>query len=249
MTLIETYLHRASASGSHAPSLFFSDTNEQIQTSALIERFVSSSMVYYPGAGFDGQAVAVFNKGRIANAFLYADNGIDPKAVKDRLHRTAGQPSFGFSGYDIAAFRSFTAHDLPLKAGKLGDQAALLGYFVVYSREDNFDDEHGFRQFALMYVFVEACQALSLVVGQNAQQIHLEGILLQNHEWAGCRFGHGSDLEKLAWKTGCRPRYALVGPNTLPWSGYEQVPQVMPSICGVHHQERRLWQYTGSNYW
>ena len=53
----------------------------------LVEGFLASRMVYYPGSGSDGQPIRVSNQERLAHCHLYADYGVP----LDRLLRSIHQ--------------------------------------------------------------------------------------------------------------------------------------------------------------
>ena len=65
--------------------------------SQLVEGFLASRMVYYPGSGSDGQPIRVSNQERVAHCHLYADYGVP----LDRLLRSVRQRVAGFRGYRI----------------------------------------------------------------------------------------------------------------------------------------------------
>ncbi|MCX7603815.1 MAG: hypothetical protein N2036_07045, partial [Bryobacteraceae bacterium] len=50
---------------------------------AIVEGFLRSRIVYYPGAGNDGQPIKLFNRAHAAHAYVYVDYLIS----RERLHR------------------------------------------------------------------------------------------------------------------------------------------------------------------
>ena len=68
--------------------------------------FLKSRIVYYPGAGIDGDPVEVFGASHSAHCFVYADYWLPKDELTKELH------THGFRGYGILDEVSFSEREV-----------------------------------------------------------------------------------------------------------------------------------------
>ena len=62
-----------------------------------LDRFFESRTVYYPGAGYDGSPIKLFNRSHSAHCFVWVDRCYD----FDDLRSGEGTGGFDLKGYDV----------------------------------------------------------------------------------------------------------------------------------------------------
>lgn len=136
----------------------------------IIEGFLRSRIVYYPGAGKDGRPVRLFNSAHAAHAYIYAVHGISRRNITPDNVRTWR----GFRGYRIVAILDLEHRD-PTAAPE-HSQSPLWGWdaperpgsslaeeryaaLYVLERLPEYDAAHGARRFAVLVVLADAFAA------------------------------------------------------------------------------------------
>jgi len=217
--------------------------------------FLQSRMVFYPGAGLDGHAVATFGGSGAAHCFLYADNLVGEEALERDLDL------HGFKGYsELASFRVesqivgelknqfeyLTAEEKRRGLETLnrhgGGRSRPFWKLYIFERRVGLDEQHGPARIALLYAQMDAFAVYeALFANRNAT---LWGMLLQDHGF-GCnydRFGRGGIMERIAERSGVYPQVMLVGDNTSEWAGYEKVECVDAMCGGMGSHARRVFE-------
>lgn len=204
--------------------------------------FFAARVVFYPGAGFDGQPVQLFARSNAAHTFLYADSGITHSALLAEINTRATR----FAGYKIIGQRSLKASDDPqLNAlfaapGHLAPDCAPFAEVVVLERNAGLAEEHGAKRFALLYVCADALTV--------AKAFWVRGkfgapwsVVLQDHGFGGNSgsFGEGGALTPILAH---RTSVLLVAENTDAWAGFEPIPNIAGEPGGQHKHLRRLYR-------
>lgn len=217
------------------------------------EQFFASRVVYYPGSGNDGHPVKLFGSTHSAHCFVYADYGVPQDALESKLE----DPGHGFRGYHTLARLQLGERDLVpagwtphVHAGEAPrDRHRFTAYVIprfqfleILERDDEFDDNHGARRLAIMFLGADGIDAYGALFCQGLGHTPPFAVLLEDHGY-GCnydRFGRGSLLERIAMKCDIVPRYLLAAKHTVPWNGYERVPGVDADCGGMHATPRFL---------
>lgn len=213
------------------------------------DEFFGSRVVYYPGAGTDGQAVAVFGASHAAHCFVLVDYLLTEANIRTALGE------HGFRGYGTRRLvrlteqqltpRGWTPHLSPEQTRafdprNLTEPYALL---AILEREDELTDDHGPERHAVIFLSADAYAAYDALFCQDDSR-PAYAMLLAEHGYGGNwnRFGSGGHLEKLANLTDSRPYWLLVAENTEVWNDYLQVPHLEGVIGGMHRDTRRLFE-------
>ena len=204
------------------------------------EVFFASRTVYYPGSRTDGNPLEVFGKSHSAHCFVYCDNSMSERGVRDQLeHETQrGHPKGYRQIVGTHVLKSeITPHHLifhfQVKPEELdwATRQPLGGSFVywaVLEREESYDDDHGPKRLSILHVGGEGIATFDALFCQRGNNPPF-AILLQDHGYGGnwTKFGGpDSPLLKICTEH-CRrfPKWLLVADNTDPWPGYAQVSQ------------------------
>lgn len=220
-----------------------------------VNDFFNSRLVYYPGAGLDGQPVKLFGGGRFAHCFLYVDYGLTQERIEAALHADAGRYDGGFLGYSkVTRFqlserdltpRGWRMHVVPREAPMRRSQGPPFGMAVMLERDAEFDESHGPQRLAIMFLGADGIATYDALFCQAGVDRMPEVMVLQDHGFGGNynRFERGGLLEELAQKTGRSPRWLYIADeNTEPWSGYHLVNEAGEERGGSGNHRRRLYR-------
>lgn len=204
----------------------------------FLEGFFASRIVYYPGAGSDGQPVHLFNKTHAAHAFIYVDQWSSREEVHEMMTPSPGVRSRGFRGYRVLAVCDLAPSELapyPLQAHV--DSFEILGArdFVrggrdygyaalyVFERLPEFGDDHGARRFALIYLKADGFAAYDALFCQHGSIARPFCVVVQDHGFGGNwnRWDRGGLLEEIAVRASVRPPLLLVAHSSEEWEGYQ----------------------------
>ena len=223
--------------------------------------FFTSRVVYYPGAGNDGHAVAVFGAAHAAHCFVYADY---MKSLKQTLNDLTDQQQ-GFMGYTALATIILTPDDVTPRgwtpqiqlsqrqkrwypcSSTTTEPFALL---AVLERHLAFDDSHGPERLAILFLGADGIATYDALFCQLPNPRSPYAILIQDHGYGGNydKFGRGGLLERLAIRCKVLPEWLLSGNSSdETWRNYDLVPDVIGEIAGMARSRRRLYRHTPSD--
>jgi hypothetical protein len=214
------------------------------------EQFFASRIVYYPGSGTDGQPVQLFGSTHSAHSFVYADYGLTKAAVEAALEH----PKHRFLGYHTLASLDLTEFDLlpdgwiphityPAEVALFAGASPFI-FLVVLERDPEFDDNHGPRRLAILFLGADGIATYDALFCQEGRKSTPFAVVLQDHgfgmNWN--KFGGGGLLEHVAMLCNVIPRWLLVAENTQSWEGFERVPGVGEDRGGEHATLRFLYE-------
>lgn len=205
-------------------------------TAETIRRFFSSRVVYYPGAGTDGRAIAIFNSTKSAYCFVHIDLTTTAQQVSNDLK--AGPPQ-GCNGYTpvvaseipTGIFRRLMRLDM---THPVWDQVPALKsvFWTILERDQDRSDEHGFEYLAILHIQAEAVWACQNLWSQA--DVNPFAVVLQDHGFGGnyAPFGgKASPLYQAAQRTKY-PDLLLVANNTKVWPDYQAVSERTHRVIG-----------------
>lgn len=134
-------------------------------------RHVLAGSVYYPSCGLDGRPIK--HLAGHFSSFVYVDYGTPREAVMSRL---ATHP---LVGYDIIHLEFLTDRDIdpalwsdPSLFNAERDQniptwkANWFALWIIFRRQQTFDDGHGLERFSLLYLAAEGVTAFENLYGR-----------------------------------------------------------------------------------
>ena len=211
-------------------------------TAETIRQFFSSRVVYYPGAGTDGRAIAVFNSTKSAYCFVHIDFTTTAQQVNDDLiagpHRSCdGYTPVVSSEIPTETVRRLLRLDM---THPVRDQVPALKsvFWTILQRDKDLPDQHGFEYLAFLHIQAEAvwaCQNL-----WSKADVNPFAVLLKDHGWGlnYARFGgEESPLYQVAQQTKY-PDLLLVADNTEVWPDYQAVSEM------THDKRPSRWKRT-----
>ena len=216
--------------------------------------FFGSRVVFYPGSGTDGQAIAAFGGASAAHCFVYADYGVTQVTIEKEL----GNRYHGIKGYRVIDSQNLQPQELgPLHwtrhlAQEDMDDAQRYGHFlvqpyafwVVLERESSWSEQHGAHRLAVLFIGGDGIASYDALFCQDQSKPPF-AILLQDHGFGGnyTRFGRDGLLHQLAQQTGKAPEYLLVGTHsTKAWDGYTPIEGAYADRGGMHLAQRQLFK-------
>ena len=218
-------------------------------------RFFGCRTVYYPGSGNDGQPVSLCARAHAAHAFVYVDYGVSMSNIRDRV-RGVGDP--GFRGYRVeyeeeikeSVLRpgGWTPNVRSSELNKNADWSTNVrpfGLYVVFRRDEGYDDAHGPERFAVLFVGGDGHATYDALYCQDDGTPPPFLVVVQDHGFGGNNdsFGAGGLLERISRRCGVYPKWLLVGArgdSYEPWAGYRDTGDAS-ELGGVHAVSRRLF--------
>lgn len=217
--------------------------------------FFRSRTVYYPGAGDDGHPVSLCARAHAAHAFVYVDYGVPQETIRKQVHT--------FRGYEVEHLEEVS--ELTLRPGGWTehiDRSELrpgaydfasvepFGLFAVLRRSETFEDAHGPRRLAILFVGGDGYATFDALYCQEDGTPAPFLIVIQDGGFSGNfdRFGAGGLLEYIARGRGVLPEWLLVGKPSSAWPGYRDIGAT-PERGGRARQLRRLFLREGSPVW
>ena len=223
----------------------------------LVEQFLASRVVFYPGSGSDGGPVAAFNSASAAHCFAYADYLVEKRSILGDLDGNGTDYSSAFRGYRTAARIELSEDDFPVWPPSIRlhkkpwvNTATPYTFINILKRQDQdgFDDRHGARYFAFMFLGMDGFPTYQALFCRNIGVPGPFCVVLQDHGFGGnySNFGAGGLLEEVARKHGVFPQLALIGDGTEAWPGYQRCVNDW-EMMGMHGSHRYLWQLADGN--
>jgi hypothetical protein len=209
--------------------------------------FFGSRVVYYPGAGIDGQPVRLFNMTHSAHCFMYVDYLARRSALEQCIN------AHGFRGYEIVGSYDYSEKELAPRGWQphvdpekktFSQECSENPYCVLYilKREDGYGDEHGAETLAFMYLKADAIATYdALFANRNFDPPFC--MIIEDYGFGGqyARFDKGGLLEEIAVKGDVYPQYFLINGQSAPWSCAKSL-NLEPQRGGMHDCERFLYK-------
>lgn len=209
-------------------------------------------VVYYPGAGDDGQPVHLFAGTQSAHVFLYVDYLLKKEELLQQLDES------GFAGYHVLGMVEYSEHDLTpnrwrphltmdeVRNANPNRFAHAEPYCLlkVFERDGGLDDAHGAERFAVIFLCGDGIASYDAIFGGKNVPPPF-AVVLQDHGFGGNydKFGAGGLMEKIAERSHCYPEYLLVATEgTEQWNGFEALPGLSAVKGGMHHSVRKLYK-------
>jgi hypothetical protein len=200
--------------------------------SNLIQHFLCSRIVYYPGSGLDGSAVKFFNEGGAAHCFLYVDYLMTQDALETALR------DHGFRGYSSIARLHIRESDMGASGWKPNLRPEEVQYrfqpvppyafLEILEKSD--DAVAGAPRLAILFLAADGHAAYDALFCQKDSVAAPFAIIAQDHGFGGnwSAFGAGGAMETISQRAGVFPNLMLVGDNTQAWAGFARVENVDP---------------------
>lgn len=216
---------------------------------------LSSHVLYYPGSGFDGEPVRIFNRSHSAHVFLYVDYGVSREQLDAELAESY------FTGYHHLDRIEFTAAEIadtnvvpPVcvskdvwKSMSLRDfKTKPFCFMEIMERDADRFDDWGAERLAVIFLYADGIASYVALFCGGKYPVPF-AVLLLDHGFGGNydRFGGGGLLEDCAVKTGALPELLLVACNlSRAWLGYRQIEGLEYARAGYPV----AWKVGGKKY-
>ena len=212
------------------------------------KKLLNNRVVFYPGAGLDGQPVSTFNKAHYSHVYFYVDYGLKKETIVNELTRAES-----FRGYKLIGLEEYSEKEISPSGWvrhytptneeieRMRSYARInpFCFLAIYEREDGYDESHGMKRFAIIYLCADAIAAYDAMFINSGKAPSL--IVLQDHGFGGnynC-FGNKGALYQIATSSGVLPALALIADNTDTWDQYDKVKGVSHVLGGAHFR----WLY------
>ena len=209
-----------------------------------ISDFFNSRTLFYPGSGHDGQPVELFGSSHAIHCFIYVDYGVSEAEIGDDLHSR----NHSFRGYQTISRvkiqernltpKGWTPHVIPgeIRIPKFAHGfIAPFAFIEVLERVDGFDDLHGPKRIAILFLGADGIATYDALFCQSTYKPPF-ALVIQDHGWGGNydHFSKGGLLERLAIQGKALPKFLLVAQNSEPWDGYVKIQDIDPTYRDRH---------------
>lgn len=210
-----------------------------------MKEVLKSRVCYYPGAGFDGKPIWLFNKANSVHLFIYVDYLMKENETSDALDAPNAFTGYHLIGTiklskDLLLPNGFKEHITSEEKNKAINGYKEFGinpsrgyaYMKIFERNPEFDEKHGAFRFAIIYLGADAITTYDALFGNK--NANLYSMFLQDYGF-GCQyehFGEGTLLERIAERTNSFPKYIISYQKCYMWKGYDVNPKVAPVISG-----------------
>lgn len=234
----------------------------------IVNGFLRSRIVYYPGAGRDGHPVKLFNQAHAAHAFIYVDYGLPENEVRKYAEAFPGRPARGFRGYKHIAILRVKKNELtpwPIVWNLSPKEfRPAIGWYpkvepyallYVYERQQPYGDEHGAKRFAVLYLCADGIATYDAIFCQKKSIAAPFCVVVQDHGFGGNwgRYDRDSQLELIARRARVRPELLLVAFQTSQhWHGYVRADldgkALVPEPGGMGQHLRTLYERKSTSH-
>lgn len=194
------------------------------QRRALLRRFLSERVVFYPGSGSDGQPVALFNQTHSAHCYVYVDYLLERddllrKLITDGFLGYRKQARVDLDGSDFGPVR----YHAPPQNYRF-EPVKPYGFVQVFEREAGLGESHGAARFAVLFLGADGHATYDALFCQENGVPAPWCMVLQDHGFGGnySDFGAGGLTHQVARACGVYPDFMLRADNTRIWPGYEE---------------------------
>ena len=202
---------------------------------------LKSPHVFYPGSGFDGQPIKLFNQSHFVHVYIYVDYMVTKEAIQEDIVKR-GYKGYRLLGRTEASRQALLGSSLPpvidfsekrkelfvhpftnVTFGEGQSSTPFYGFLDVYERLPDYDDTHGAQRFAVLYLGEDAFVAFLALYG--TRQFRPKVLMVVDHAFGGNydRFGQKGLLEKIALRRKIMVPYLLCWGHTAVWRGFEEV--------------------------
>ncbi len=205
-----------------------------------IQELLKDSL-YYPSSGFDGGVVKYFSS--YTQSFIYCDYGIK----EDEFLREMN----GFYGYHVLSSRALNPSELTptgwqmklpprLQAQEYLRERRFIkkpfAHWVVYERNEDFDESHGPKRFSLIYIGGEGVATYQALYWSNQVSPKILAIIQPGTAFGGNYTDFCKKDGYLAWvalnNPNGTPEMILYGgygegyENNFDWDGYKMIRSI-----------------------
>ena len=199
-----------------------------------------SNVVYYPGAGTDGQPLRLFSSAHSAHCFVYVDSGVKKGEITKLLGENTGELRKGYKTlFAIEAGEKdfFTNGWLDLRETYSDIDMFKVpelqwGLWAVLEREAQYDNSYGPKRILFCYLCCDAISAFASMWYKinGKRRTFPYAVVIEDSgfgsNWAV--FGsEKSQLFKIATRHAALPAWLLVavGRSAKPWPGYARASE------------------------
>jgi hypothetical protein len=208
-------------------------TKTDIEKGSLPLQEILSDSVFYPACGLDGELIRLYNhlyKPDVPS-YVYCDWGVQKEDFLNALP--------AITGYQVFAQRELSKKDLCPNGWKPSAPASIdparyaqmkqmiasdpYSFWVIFEREEAYDDAHGPSRFSLLYVCGEASATYQALYASNNTHANTIALIRPGTGFGGNfeRFYDDSSglFEVISGNPHGSPRL-IISDQKLSWAGY-----------------------------
>ena len=206
-----------------------------------IAKVLDSKVLYYGGADIDGVPISIINKTHAVHTYIYVDYGTK---AGERIKVLSKEEAFrGYRLFDMRHLaekelspHGWTPHirlepeeirDLKIFAEAAKEPFALL---AIFEREEGYDDSHGAKRFALIYIGGDSIATYDALFINNHKAPYI--LFLRDHgfggNYANPAFGKGGPVDGLVKRYGPYPEIIFTDQENRLWDGYSKIKELEP---------------------
>lgn len=229
------------SSGTSCKRIFLKSESKNIALPDFPAReMLLGNVVFYPGAGIDGQPLRLFSSAHSAHSFIYADSGVKRTDIAKLLVERPGELLKGYKTLFVAEAgeKEFFANgwlDLRETYSDIDMFVApelQWGLWAVMEREPQYDGAHGPLRVLLCYLCCDAVSAFASLWPKvnGKRRTNPYAVVVEDSGFGSGWAVFGSEksqLFKVATRHAALPPWLLVavGRGAKPWPGYDRASE------------------------
>lgn len=249
--------------GADCRRIFLKSESKNIQLPEFpFKEITRSRVVFYPGAGADGQPLSLFCGSHSAHCFIYADYAVKKGEIVKQLGENLGNLYKGYK--TLFAIEGGEKDFFPEGWENLRETYSDIdmfhapelqwGFWAVLERGPEYDNTHGPKRILFCYLACDAVSAFTSIwpKGKGKRRTSPYAVVIEDSgfgsNWAV--FGsEKSQLCKIAARNHALPNWLLVavGRGAQPWPGYARASEETEP-GGADGAQRALFLNPGSLY-
>lgn len=210
------------------------------------KEILKSRVCFYPGSGFDGTPIELFNKSHSCHVYVYTDYLIPKNDIEAAL-----DSDNAFVGYELYDTVKISLNDLIPNGfiphiSKEEFEKCIAGYneynvdvtsgyvlLKIFERRNDFTSYHGAKRFAILYIGGDAIATYDALFGNKNANVF--SLFIKEHGF-GCQYEHygvNTLLERIAERTNAFPKYIVLFQRQYMWKGYSHNREIAPYFKGT----------------
>ncbi len=189
-----------------------------------INEVFNNRILFYPGAGNDGEPIRICNKAHALHTYIYVDYGVSIANVLNEFRR----PNVVRGYHLLDNIEHITRDILPSPFYTYTSDGHVkrtnFALLFVFERNQDYGEDFGAKRFAIIYIKEDAIKSYERLFANTSKAPYI--LVTKDHGFGGnyTRFDKDGLLNKFVVKN--KPEYVLCANSSKIYCGYQKVEGV-----------------------